>query len=107
MYSLPTETPDVPEKLNWDLWLGPSPEHPYNPEYFDAKPGAGCLKWNMYWDFGIGQMGEQIKTTGFTFYVFFYFQQVLGLFQAARFARLPDSLLEPRKSQSSSTGAEQ
>lgn len=29
--------------------------------------------------YGIGQMGEQIKTTGFTFYVFFYFQQVLGL----------------------------
>jgi GPH family glycoside/pentoside/hexuronide:cation symporter len=29
--------------------------------------------------YGIGQMGEQIKTTGFSFYVFFYFQQVLGL----------------------------
>jgi len=49
---------DVPKTLNWDLWLGPSPEHPYNPEYFNARPGAGCLKWNMYWDFGIGQMGD-------------------------------------------------
>ncbi len=48
----------VPATLNWDLWLGPSLEHPYNPEYFDAKPGAGCLKWNMYWDWGIGQMGD-------------------------------------------------
>jgi predicted dehydrogenase len=49
---------DVPSTINWDLWLGPSPEHPYNPEYFNARPGAGCLKWNMYWDFGIGQMGD-------------------------------------------------
>ena len=43
----------VPAALNWDLWLGPSPEHPYNPDYL-----RGCLGWNMYWDFGIGQMGD-------------------------------------------------
>lgn len=43
----------VPAGLNWDLWLGPSPEHPYNPDYL-----TGCLGWNMYWDFGIGQMGD-------------------------------------------------
>ncbi len=47
-----------PETINWDLWLGPSPHHPYNPEYFNAKPGAGCLQWNMYRDFGNGQMGD-------------------------------------------------
>ncbi|MGB0745260.1 MAG: Gfo/Idh/MocA family protein [Opitutales bacterium] len=50
---------DIPSTLNWDLWLGPSPEHPYNPGYFAGeRPGSNCLSWNMYWDFGIGQMGD-------------------------------------------------
>lgn len=48
----------VPSTLNWDLWLGPSPEHPFHPEYVSGRPGANCLQWNMYWDFGIGQMGD-------------------------------------------------
>ncbi|MEM9400120.1 MAG: Gfo/Idh/MocA family oxidoreductase [Verrucomicrobiota bacterium] len=47
-----------PATLNYDLWIGPAPFHPYNPGYFVGKPGANCLKWNMYWDFGIGQMGD-------------------------------------------------
>ena len=46
-----------PEALNWSQWLGPSPEHPYNPAYF-AKERGNCLSWNMFWDFGIGQMGD-------------------------------------------------
>ncbi len=48
----------IPSHINWDLWLGPSPWHPYSSKYFDAGPGAGCLQWNMFWDFGIGQMGD-------------------------------------------------
>ena len=47
-----------PKTLHYDLWLGPSPFHPYNPEYFAGGPGANCLKWNMYWDFGSGQIGD-------------------------------------------------
>ena len=50
-----------PKNLNYDLWLGPSPYHPYNPEYFKnnpARPGSNCLNWNMYWDFGSGQVGD-------------------------------------------------
>lgn len=49
-----------PNYLNYDLWIGPSPYHPYNPEYFAgrAKPGTNCLNWNMYWDFGTGQVGD-------------------------------------------------
>lgn len=47
-----------PATLNYDLWLGPSPWHPYNPGYFSGRHGANCLEWNMYWDFGVGQMGD-------------------------------------------------
>ena len=47
-----------PEGLHWDLWLGPSPEHPYNPGYFRGQAGLNCLEWNMFWDFGAGQIGD-------------------------------------------------
>lgn len=54
---LPAEgTP--PKHLHYDLWLGPAQYHPYNPEYFSGGPGANCLQWNMYWDFGTGQVGD-------------------------------------------------
>ncbi|MFH1743337.1 MAG: Gfo/Idh/MocA family oxidoreductase, partial [bacterium] len=53
----PKEIP-IPSTLNWDLWLGPSPEHPYSSKYFRGGAGANCLEWNMFWDFGIGQMGD-------------------------------------------------
>lgn len=54
---LPVEgTP--PPHLNYDLWIGPSEYHPYNPGYFSGGPGANCLQWNMYWDFGTGQIGD-------------------------------------------------
>ncbi len=49
---LPGGTP-VPDNIHWDLWVGPSPMHPYNPGYF-----GGCLAWNLYWDFGSGQIGD-------------------------------------------------
>lgn len=47
-----------PAHLHYDLWLGPAPYHPYNPGYFSGGPGANCLQWNMYWDFGNGQIGD-------------------------------------------------
>jgi predicted dehydrogenase len=50
---LPSEG-DPPSYINYDLWLGPSPFHPYNSEYFKG----GCLKWNMHWDWGSGQVGD-------------------------------------------------
>ncbi|QIF05111.1 Gfo/Idh/MocA family oxidoreductase [Roseimicrobium sp. ORNL1] len=54
---LPAEgTP--PEGFNYDLWLGPAPYRPYNPGYFSGGPGANCLQWNMFWDFGAGQIGD-------------------------------------------------
>jgi len=50
---LPSEG-NPPSYINYDLWLGPSPFHPYNSEYFRG----GCLRWDMYWDFGSGQVGD-------------------------------------------------
>ncbi len=47
-----------PPGFNYDLWLGPAPYHPYNPAYFSGGAGANCLSWNMFWDFGAGQIGD-------------------------------------------------
>jgi len=33
----PTDTPAVPETLEWDLWLGPAPSLPYHPAYAPFK----------------------------------------------------------------------
>jgi predicted dehydrogenase len=44
---------EPPTDLHYDLWIGPAPWHPYNPGYI-----GGCLKWNMYWDFGNWQVGD-------------------------------------------------
>ena len=50
---LPATTQPAPEGLDWELWIGPSPMHPYNPGYV-----GGCLAWNRFWDFGSGQIGD-------------------------------------------------
>lgn len=48
----------APENIAWNQWVGPSEWHPYNPDYFDLRPGRGCLKWNMYDAFGSWQVGD-------------------------------------------------
>lgn len=47
----PTDTPPVPETLDWDLWLGPAPYRPYHPCYV---PG----NWRRWLDFGTGTLGD-------------------------------------------------
>src|SRR5579883_1466884 len=47
----PKDTPAVPATLNWDLWLGPARERPYNPAYLP-------FKWRGWWDFGTGALGD-------------------------------------------------
>jgi len=48
----PAESQPPPEFLDWDLWLGPAPERPFNSVYF---PGP---KWYRWWDFGNGTMSD-------------------------------------------------
>ena len=47
----PADTPPVPAGLDWDVWLGPAPERPYNPAYVP-------FKWRGFWDFGTGAIGD-------------------------------------------------
>jgi len=47
----PTDTPPVPDYLDWDLWLGPAAWRPYSPAYC---PG----EWRRYWAFGNGILGD-------------------------------------------------
>ncbi len=47
----PTDTPPVPETLDWDLWLGPAESRPYSPAYL---PGA----WRSWRAFGSGIVGD-------------------------------------------------
>jgi predicted dehydrogenase len=49
--AMPTDTPPVPETLDWDLWLGPVPYRPYHPEYHPTK-------WRAWVDFGTGPLGD-------------------------------------------------
>lgn len=49
---------EPPSNFHYDLWIGPSAFHPYNPDYFSGGAGMNCLQWNMYWDFGTGQVGD-------------------------------------------------
>jgi len=44
-----------PASLHYEQWIGPSPYHPYSPQYFGGSNGLNCLFWNMYRDFGVGQ----------------------------------------------------
>ena len=46
-----TQAHNVPETLDWNLWLGPAAERPYNPAY-------APFNWRGWWDFGTGAMGD-------------------------------------------------
>ena len=54
----PAGAGDPPAHIHYDLWIGPAAFHPYSPDYFSGGPGMNCLSWNMYWDFGSGQVGD-------------------------------------------------
>ena len=45
----------VPAGLDWDRWLGPAQERPYNLSMHK--------RWNKYWSFGTGQIGHDASHT--------------------------------------------
>jgi predicted dehydrogenase len=47
----PTDTPAVPDELDWDLWLGPAPSRPYHSCYHP-------FVWRGWADFGTGALGD-------------------------------------------------
>jgi predicted dehydrogenase len=47
----PKDTPNAPETLDWDLWIGPAPFRPFNPAYVP-------FRWRGWWDFGTGALGD-------------------------------------------------
>jgi predicted dehydrogenase len=47
----PKDTSLVPDTLDWDLWIGPSPMRPYNPAYLP-------FNWRAWIDFGAGALGD-------------------------------------------------
>ena len=57
----PTDRLAVPEHLDWDLFLGPSPERPYHKAYHPYG-------WHYYSDFGegtVGNMGPHLQDLPF------------------------------------------
>lgn len=46
-----SEPKPAPAYLDWDLWLGPTPERPY-------CDGVHPLNWRRFWAFGTGTVGD-------------------------------------------------
>jgi len=42
----------VPQGVDYNLWLGPAPERPFNPNRFHYN-------WHWFWDYGNGDLGNQ------------------------------------------------
>ncbi len=49
----PTDTPPVPDTLDWNMWLGAAAMRPYNPAYCPRK-------WRGFFDFGCGALGDMM-----------------------------------------------
>lgn len=47
----PTEKIEIPDYLDWDLFLGSAPDRPYHPTYHP-------FGWRGWWDFGTGALGD-------------------------------------------------
>jgi predicted dehydrogenase len=41
----------APQKVDYNLWLGPAPQRPFNPNRFHYN-------WHWHWDYGTGELGN-------------------------------------------------
>lgn len=48
---------DPPPGLDWDLWLGPAPKRPFNPNLFGNDP-TGWSAFRRFWDYGGGYITD-------------------------------------------------
>ena len=48
---MPSGSSPLPDGLNWDLWLGPRSERPFNQAY-------APVTWRDFWEFGCGALGD-------------------------------------------------
>ncbi|MEO6355075.1 MAG: Gfo/Idh/MocA family oxidoreductase [Ferruginibacter sp.] len=49
--TLPTDSPSIPDGLDWNLWLGPEADRPYSPNYTN-------MVFRGWYDFGGGSMAD-------------------------------------------------
>lgn len=47
----PTDSSSLPERLDWNLWLGPTPSRPFHPAYLP-------FVWRGWTDYGCGAFGD-------------------------------------------------
>jgi Oxidoreductase family, C-terminal alpha/beta domain len=47
----PATADPIPDGLNWDMWLGPAPNRPYNHVYLP-------FVWRAWYDYGCGAIGD-------------------------------------------------
>ncbi|MBZ5593139.1 MAG: Gfo/Idh/MocA family oxidoreductase [Acidobacteriia bacterium] len=52
----PPDSP-VPRGLDWDMWLGPAPARPFNPNRFGVYPNAYSY-FRYFWDYAGGQLTD-------------------------------------------------
>lgn len=47
----PEKTVEIPQTLDWNLWLGTAPDRGYNPTF-------APFRWRGWWDYGTGALGD-------------------------------------------------
>ena len=56
---VPQGSDEIPETLDWDLWLGPAADRPYLAMHPESEKAAyHPFTWRGWWDFGTGALGD-------------------------------------------------
>lgn len=58
-FGTPADGAAVPEGLNWDMWLGPAPNHQFNENRFGVDPKDRYFsRFRYFWDYAGGMMTD-------------------------------------------------